>query len=92
MSYFNVEQQEHMRSLSAIDPSRRAWCGWFLVGKCEHPDPCPTDLTTADKLNMRHECCGTEPNLDNGRHGHNAGCNRAYREWFRDGFDLGGEA
>lgn len=44
------------------------------------------------KLNMRHECCGTEPNLDNGRHGHNAGCSRAYREWFRDGFDLGGEA
>lgn len=57
-SYFNEEQQDHMRHLSSLSPEAKCWCGWCLAGKCDTPNPCPSDATMADRLKVTCECGG----------------------------------
>jgi len=89
---FNDDQREHMRYLASIDPTQLCWCGWYTL-KEGCPNRCPSDLTAADKLNMRCEHCRNEPWLDHGgRLVHLHGCTPAWRAEQRELYDLGGEA
>lgn len=46
MSYFNAEQEAHMKYLSAVPRNKRCWCGWWLVNECH---VCPKNVTNAEK-------------------------------------------
>lgn len=35
-SYFNEEQQEHMKEIAEIPRDRRCRCGWYLKDACPH--------------------------------------------------------
>ncbi len=70
---FNQDQLDHMRSLSAMDPATKCWCGWFPVGQCR---TCPKDKSAADKIEAWCPSCNNAP-LDYSRHGfiiHRMGC------------------
>lgn len=71
---FNDDQKAHMRSLAAIPPEERCWCGWCPSGECNVPDPCPPDSTCAQKLALRQPCCGWTPHRPGTPQGHLAGC------------------
>ena len=34
-SYFNSEQQEHMRELAAIPRDKKCKCGWYMKNDCK---------------------------------------------------------
>jgi hypothetical protein len=76
MSYFNEEQQDEMRYLASLKPEEKCWCGWFRAGQCNTPNPCPPDVTMADREKTTCECGGYP-----GRPGrpltHRHGCARA---------------
>jgi hypothetical protein len=48
MSMFNEDQLDHMRSLAAIPPQEKCYCGWYRLGEC--PNGCPPDKNNLDKL------------------------------------------
>lgn len=93
---FNADQQAHMDSLARTPAEQLHWCGWFWIGEVGHDafhPQCPRDLTAADKLNMRCECCHNEPWLEHGgRLVHLANCTPERRHEHYVDFDLGGES
>lgn len=98
MSYFNAEQQAHMRALASIPDEQRCWCGWGRAGRCDTPDPCPPDLTLADRRVTEQPCCGrpaARPDFPRTTGSHYAGCMPRHRDAFAIELgliDLGGEA
>ena len=58
MSYFNEDQEDYMRSLAAIPPAERCWCGWYRLGECSS---CPAGATCADKLAVACPQCRSAP-------------------------------
>lgn len=95
---FNEDQSAHMLALAEVPPELRHWCGWYTLketasyrdGHC-HPE-CPREFTTRDKLNIRCECCESEPNLNTGIHTHRVWCTPEVRRAFHAAHDLGGES
>lgn len=74
MSYFNSDQQDYMRSLAAIPPERKCWCGWYTLGDCPH---CPPGKTAADKIAAWCPECHNAPPPDGSRDIiHNYKCSR----------------
>lgn len=90
---FNEDQRDHMRSLAAIPPAERCWCGWGRAGACDTPSPCPHDLTLADRISMASPCCGFyPPSFEHWRGSHFAGCTAEFRRRELEVADIGGEA
>jgi hypothetical protein len=73
MSYFNKEQQNEMRYLASLKPEYKCWCGWFPVGKCNTPNPCPSDATMLERLKVTCEC-GNYPGKPGMSITHRIGC------------------
>lgn len=89
---FNPEQLEHMRDLAAIPPTERCWCGWGRVGTCDTPNPCPPDVTLADRLPTQCQCCGraaARPDATRTAGSHYHGCSRERRADEIAALDLG---
>lgn len=75
MNYFNADQREYMVDLATMLPSRRCWCGWFVLGECHS---CPVDVSAADKLLARCDGCHNDPGPMYSRPiTHRIGCERA---------------
>ena len=73
MSYFNSEQEAHMRSLEATPPEKRCWCGWYLLGGCPQ---CKTSRSCADKLLERCDCCHNDGGPERRPIIHRIGCKK----------------
>jgi len=77
MSYFNADQEAHMRSLASIPPEQRCWCGWSLMGQCWK---CKTDRTCADKIAEWCPKCHNDGGPERGPIIHRIGCSRKATE------------
>ena len=69
---FNTEQRAYMRSLDAIPPERKCWCGWNRLGECR--TGCPPDATHADKIAAQCRKCRNAPLRPGMKLTHRKGC------------------
>ena len=46
-SYFNEEQQDHIKEISVLPLNNKCFCGWYPIGSCPNCDP---SKTNADKI------------------------------------------
>lgn len=74
-NWANEEQQSYVRSLNAIDPSARCFCGWNRKGDCYNCREYP-HLSAADKLSRQCDVCGWTPMFPDAKDGHYRGCKR----------------
>lgn len=96
---FSQGQRDYMRYIATLSSETRCWSGWCsLVNTdsssrelCSSPNPCPIDVTLADRSRMACEICGNYPDATTMRFIHNAGCSSAKRREFYSGIELGGE-
>jgi hypothetical protein len=72
-SYFNSDQQAEMQYLASLKPEQLCWCGWYTVGKCNTPNPCPPEASKADRLKVTCEC-GGYPGKPDTKMYHRFGC------------------
>lgn len=75
MSYFNEDQEDEMRWLASLKPEEKFWCGWYRVGRCNTPLPCPPGVSMADRI--RETCsCGRYPGKPGRTLFHGRGCTK----------------
>lgn len=82
ISMFNEYQLAHMRSLAAIPPEEKCWCGWERFGECNNEPPsCFEGVTCADKLAVSCRECGANPSgPDNSMIHHRITCSKRERD------------